>query len=176
MDRRFQLRGEAAGVSVIDDYGHHPTEIRATLAAARQCGFRKVHVVFQPHRYTRTRESDGRIRDRFPDADSLFVLDIYPASEQPIEGITGEALAKRITEKGGRSAIYVGSFADAVASVASAARPGETCPSPWGGQRLAARPDRPGKARQTRRGPALRAHFPRNRRPVSRVMNNMAAG
>ena len=56
VDRRFQLRGRAAGVSVIDDYGHHPTEIKATLAAARQCGFRKVHVVFQPHRYTRTRD------------------------------------------------------------------------------------------------------------------------
>src|SRR5579859_3120263 len=56
VDRRFQLRGRAAGVSVIDDYGHHPTEIKATLAAARQCGFRKVHVIFQPHRYTRTRD------------------------------------------------------------------------------------------------------------------------
>ena len=58
--RRFQLRGRAAGVSVIDDYGHHPTEIKATLAAARQCGFRKIHVIFQPHRYTRTRDQIGR--------------------------------------------------------------------------------------------------------------------
>ena len=56
VDRRFQLRGKAAGVSVIDDYGHHPTEIRATLAAARQCGFGKIHVIFQPHRYSRTRD------------------------------------------------------------------------------------------------------------------------
>jgi len=56
VDRRFQLRGRAAGITVIDDYGHHPTEIKATLAAARQCGFRKVHVIFQPHRFTRTRD------------------------------------------------------------------------------------------------------------------------
>src|SRR5262249_42037955 len=56
VDHRFQLRGRVAGISIIDDYGHHPTEIKATLAAARQCGFRKIHVIFQPHRYTRTRD------------------------------------------------------------------------------------------------------------------------
>src|SRR5947199_10632514 len=56
VDRRFQLKGTAGGVSVVDDYGHHPTEIRATLAAARECGYEKIHVIFQPHRYTRTRD------------------------------------------------------------------------------------------------------------------------
>ncbi len=101
VDRRFQLRGRAAGVSVIDDYGHHPTEIEATLAAARQCGFGKVHVVFQPHRYTRTRDLMEEFTTAFGDADSLFVLDIYAASEKPIEGISGEALAGTIREKGG---------------------------------------------------------------------------
>jgi UDP-N-acetylmuramate--alanine ligase len=99
VDRRFQLRGKAAGVAVIDDYGHHPTEIRATLAAARQCGYRKIHVIFQPHRYTRTRDLMDEFTTAFSDADSLCVLDIYAASEQPIEGITGEALARRIAEK-----------------------------------------------------------------------------
>jgi UDP-N-acetylmuramate--alanine ligase len=99
VDRRFQLRGEVGGVAVIDDYGHHPTEIKATLAAARQCGYRKIHVIFQPHRYTRTRDLIDEFAAAFSDADSLFVLDIYAASEQPIEGITGEALAGRITEK-----------------------------------------------------------------------------
>ncbi len=94
VDRRFQLRGRAAGVSVIDDYGHHPTEIRATLAAARQCGFRKIHVIFQPHRYTRTRDLMEEFTTAFADADSLFVLDIYAASEKPIEGVTGETLAR----------------------------------------------------------------------------------
>jgi UDP-N-acetylmuramate--alanine ligase len=125
VDRRFQLRGRAAGVSVIDDYGHHPTEIKATLAAARQCGFRKVHVVFQPHRFTRTRDLIGDFTTAFGDADSLFVLDIYAASEKPIEGISGEALARTIREKGGRSAQYVSSFADAISSVASVAKEGD---------------------------------------------------
>ena len=125
VDRRFQLRGRAAGVSVIDDYGHHPTEIKATLAAARQCGFRKVHVVFQPHRYTRTRDLLEDFATAFGDADSLFVLDIYAASERPIEGISGEALARTIRDKGAQNVQYVASFADAVNSVAAAAHHGD---------------------------------------------------
>ena len=125
VDRRFQLRGQAAGVDVIDDYGHHPTEIRATLAAARQCGYRKIHVIFQPHRYTRTRDLMDEFATAFSDADSLIVLDIYPASEQPIEGITGEALARRILEKGGRQADYASSFEGAVAMANSNAHEGD---------------------------------------------------
>jgi UDP-N-acetylmuramate--alanine ligase len=132
VDRRFHLRGRAAGVSVIDDYGHHPTEIRATLAAAKTCGFRKIHVVFQPHRYTRTRDLMEEFRAAFGDADSLFVLDIYAASEKPIEGITAEALARSIGSTGGsnaggggRSAQYVSSFADAVSAAAAAAQDGD---------------------------------------------------
>jgi UDP-N-acetylmuramate--alanine ligase len=124
VDRRFQLRGKAAGVSVIDDYGHHPTEIRATLAAAKQCGFRKIHVIFQPHRYTRTRDLMQEFATAFKDADSLFVLDIYAASEQPIEGITGEALARSIREQG-VAAHYQASFPEAVAAAANAAREGD---------------------------------------------------
>jgi UDP-N-acetylmuramate--alanine ligase len=125
VDRRFQLRGRAAGVSVIDDYGHHPTEIKATLAAARQCGFDKIHVIFQPHRYTRTRDLMDEFSTAFADADSLFVLDIYAASEKPIEGITGEILAQRIREKGGKHAQYASSFADAVNAAATAAHDGD---------------------------------------------------
>ena len=102
VDRRFQLRGQAAGVSVIDDYGHHPTEIKATLAAARQCGFGKIHVIFQPHRYTRTRDLIEEFTAAFADADSLYVLDIYAASEKPIEGITGEILAQKIATPAAR--------------------------------------------------------------------------
>lgn len=124
VDRRFQLRGKAAGVSVIDDYGHHPTEIRATLAAARQCGFGKIHVIFQPHRYTRTRDLMDEFATAFQDADSLVVLDIYAASEPPIEGITGQALAGRISEKGKRAS-YAGSFADGAAQVVASAQPGD---------------------------------------------------
>jgi UDP-N-acetylmuramate--alanine ligase len=125
VDRRFQLRGRVSGISVIDDYGHHPTEIKATLAAARQCGFRKVHVVFQPHRYTRTRDLIDDFSTAFGDADSLFVLDIYAASEKAIEGISGEDLARTIREKGGRSAHYVSSFRDAVSAAAAAAEDGD---------------------------------------------------
>jgi UDP-N-acetylmuramate--alanine ligase len=125
VDRRFHLRGRAAGVSVIDDYGHHPTEIKATLAAAKQCGFRKIHVVFQPHRYTRTRDLMEGFTDAFGDADSLFVLGIYAASEKPIEGISGEALAQAVAAKSGRAVRYVASFAEAVESVAAAAEDGD---------------------------------------------------
>ena len=125
VDRRFQLRGEAGGIAVIDDYGHHPTEIKATLAAAKQCGYRKIHVIFQPHRYTRTRDLMDEFTTAFADADSLFVLDIYPASEQPLEGITGEVLAQRIAEKSRRSVAYVSSFEEAVSAVASASHPGD---------------------------------------------------
>jgi UDP-N-acetylmuramate--alanine ligase len=125
VDRRFQLRGKAAGVSVIDDYGHHPTEIRATLAAARQCGFRQVHVIFQPHRYTRTRDLMNEFVTAFGDADSLLVLDIYAASEKRIDGITGEVLAQRIAEKGNAAARYAGSLADAVTTAVAVAESGD---------------------------------------------------
>ena len=125
VDRRFQLRGTAAGVSVIDDYGHHPTEIRATLAAARECGYRKVHVVFQPHRYSRTQSLMDEFATAFEDADSLFVLDIYPAGESAIAGITGEALARQISEKGTTAAQYVDSFEDAATSVTAGAEEGD---------------------------------------------------
>ena len=125
VDRRFQFKGKSAGISVIDDYGHHPTEIRATLAAARQCGFRRVHVIFQPHRFTRTRDLMDEFATAFTDADTLCLLDIYPASERPIEGITAEALAGRIAAAGIESVAYAPSFSDAVAAVAARAQPGD---------------------------------------------------
>jgi UDP-N-acetylmuramate--alanine ligase len=125
VDRRFQMRGAAAGVTVIDDYGHHPTEVRATLAAARQCGFRKIHVVFQPHRYTRTQLLMDEFAQAFHDADTLFILDIYAASEPPIEGITGEALAQHIQEAGEHEARYAPSFAAAAEAVVAAAHEGD---------------------------------------------------
>lgn len=113
VDRRFQLRGKVGEVSVIDDYGHHPTEIRATLAAARQCGFRQIHVIFQPHRYTRTQLLAEEFSTAFSDADSVLVLDIYAASESPILGVTGEWLARRIAERGQKNATYVSSMSEA---------------------------------------------------------------
>ncbi len=125
VDRRFQLKGKVAGVSVIDDYGHHPTEIKVTLAAARQCGFRRVHVIFQPHRFTRTRDLMDDFSIAFSDADTLCVLDIYPASEKPIEGVTAEALASRIVETGKKAVVYSSSFQNAVATVTAVAEPGD---------------------------------------------------
>jgi UDP-N-acetylmuramate--alanine ligase len=125
VDRRFQLKGRANGVTVIDDYGHHPTEIRATLAAARQCGFSRIHVIFQPHRYTRTQLLLDDFAKSFRDADSVTVLDIYAASEAPIAGITGELLAERITQQGSAHAGYSPSFAEAAELAGAKARTGD---------------------------------------------------
>jgi UDP-N-acetylmuramate--alanine ligase len=125
VDRRFQLRGQANGVSVFDDYGHHPTEIRATLAAARQCGYKRIHVIFQPHRYTRTQALMPEFGTAFENADSLFVLDIYPASEQPIPGITAESLVDRVNQAGTALARYVSSSSEAIDAAIEAAQPGD---------------------------------------------------
>ncbi|MBU2552186.1 MAG: UDP-N-acetylmuramate--L-alanine ligase [Proteobacteria bacterium] len=95
--RRMQLKGEAGGVTVIDDYGHHPTEIRATLSALRSCyPDRRLVVVFQPHRYSRTQALFDSFSSAFNQADSLFLTDIYPAGEKPIEGVTGRSLAESV--------------------------------------------------------------------------------
>jgi UDP-N-acetylmuramate--alanine ligase len=125
VDRRFQIRGVVNGVTVVDDYGHHPTEIKATLQAARECGYGRVLVLFQPHRYTRTRDLMSDFAASFGDADAVQVLDIYAASEQPIEGITGESLAAAIREQGGGRVVYASSMAEAVERLAADARPGE---------------------------------------------------
>ena len=125
VDRRFQLKGHAAGITVVDDYGHHPTEIKATLAAARLCGYQKVHVVFQPHRYTRTRDLIDEFATAFGEADTLLVLDIYAASEQPIEGVTAEHLVKEIRRAGHPSVRYVESFDEAAGITSSEAKQGD---------------------------------------------------
>jgi len=125
VDRRFQLRGESGGIAVVDDYGHHPTEIRATLAAARLCRFAHVHVVFQPHRYTRTKFLMDEFARSFHLADTVHLVDIYAAAEQPIEGVTAAVLAERIRGFGHRSAVYTGSLERAVASVLTVAQSGD---------------------------------------------------
>jgi UDP-N-acetylmuramate--alanine ligase len=125
VDRRFQIKGEAAGVTVIDDYGHHPTEIAATLAAARTCRFAKIHVIFQPHRYTRTQLLGDEFARAFGDCDSLFVLDIYGAGEPPIEGVHGSRLAAQIRGAQGPKVEYVDSMDAAIAKAAGAAQPGD---------------------------------------------------
>jgi UDP-N-acetylmuramate--alanine ligase len=125
VDRRFQIRGEAAGVTVIDDYGHHPTEIAATLAAARTCQFRKIHVIFQPHRYSRTHLLGDEFARCFNDCDTLLVLDIYSAGEQPIEGVDASKLAARIRAVQGAKVEYIDSMETAIGKAAAAARSGD---------------------------------------------------
>ena len=122
VDRRFQTKGTVAGVTVVDDYGHHPTEIVATLQAARECGYQRIHVIFQPHRYTRTRDLMTEFAQAFAAADSVQVLDIYAASEDPIPGVTGAALAAEIANC---QAEYAPSVAQAIASVVARATPGD---------------------------------------------------
>jgi len=122
VDRRFQVKGEVHGVTVVDDYGHHPTEIMATLRAARECGYKRVLVLFQPHRYTRTRDLMTEFAGAFGDADRVEVLDIYAASEEPIAGVTAEALVKEIGRAG---VVYAGSVAAAVEALAREARAGD---------------------------------------------------
>lgn len=122
VDRRFQLRGRVNGVSVVDDYGHHPTEIAATLAAARECGYGKIHVIFQPHRYSRTRDLLHEFGGAFTLADSVTVLPIYAASEEPIPGVTAELLAAGIR---GVTATYVPDFTVAESHALSLANPGD---------------------------------------------------
>jgi UDP-N-acetylmuramate--alanine ligase len=125
VDRRFQVRGKERGVTVIDDYGHHPTEIRATLESARLCGFRRIHVLFQPHRFTRTFHLIDDFARAFNRADSLFVMDIYAASEKPIEGVSAEALVDRIRQFGHRGAEYVGTLDRGVEALLGAAADGD---------------------------------------------------
>jgi UDP-N-acetylmuramate--alanine ligase len=122
VDRRFQQRGQVRGVTVVDDYGHHPTEIRATLAAARECGHKRVFVVFQPHRYTRTLDLLEEFSGAFRDADTVIVLPIYAASEEPIPGVTAERLAGRIQ---GPAVHFAPEFADAVLLVVTQVREGD---------------------------------------------------
>jgi UDP-N-acetylmuramate--alanine ligase len=125
VDRRFQVRGEAAGVTVIDDYGHHPTEIRATLRALRTlAGERRTLVLFQPHRYTRTRALWDEFCTAFEGADLLLLADIYAASEDEIPGVTAEALSAAIAARGGR-AVYAGSVRSAAERLLREVRPGD---------------------------------------------------
>jgi UDP-N-acetylmuramate--alanine ligase len=114
VNRRFQFKGEAAGVIVVDDYGHHPTEIRATLVAAKLGSRgRRMVVLFQPHRYTRTQDLMDEFARSFNNADVLMVTDIYAASEDPIAGVTAEALVEAVRRFGHKDARYVGSTEEA---------------------------------------------------------------
>jgi len=125
VDRRFQVRGVERGVTVVDDYGHHPTEIRATLDSARLGGYARILVLFQPHRYTRTQFLMDEFAGAFHQSDRLFLMDIYAASEKPIEGVTAEALAGRARAAGHKSVEYVGSMERGIEAIAKAAGDGD---------------------------------------------------
>lgn len=108
--RRLELKGRAKGISVYDDYGHHPTEIRATLRSLREgIGKARLFVIFQPHRYSRTRDLMDEFVQSLSEADSLVLMDIYPAGEKPVEGITSGALFERLRRRMGNRAAYINS-------------------------------------------------------------------
>lgn len=121
--RRFQLKGKARDIIVVDDYGHHPTEVKATLAAARAAygsqggGGRRIVAVFQPHRYTRTKDLYKEFIDAFDDADVLILTGIYGAGEDPIPGVTGEMLYREVKEGGHKHVIYVPDRRDVVSKL-----------------------------------------------------------
>ena len=123
--RRFDIKGVVADVTVIDDYGHHPAEIRATLEAARGCKFNRLLVLFQPHRFTRTQHLWDDFTKAFNQADILVLTDIYAASENPIPGVTSEALAAAIREAGHKNVHYFRSMQAGIEFLLHAAQPGD---------------------------------------------------
>jgi UDP-N-acetylmuramate--alanine ligase len=123
--RRMERVGSAGGVTVIDDYGHHPTEVRTTLEALRLLNPGRLVVVFQPHRYTRTAVLMDEFATAFAAASRVYILDIYAASEQPLEAVTGEALALRIRQAGHQDVSYAGSLDDAPAALVPDLREGD---------------------------------------------------
>ncbi|MBS1150492.1 MAG: UDP-N-acetylmuramate--L-alanine ligase, partial [Myxococcaceae bacterium] len=125
VQRRFTVKGEAAGITIVDDYGHHPTEVRATLAGARRAFGRRLVVAFQPHRYTRTRDLLDEFVSAFNDADLLFLTNIYAAGEEPIPGISGAGLADAVRAHGHRDVTYVDRRVDLPAALLPRLEPGD---------------------------------------------------
>jgi UDP-N-acetylmuramate--alanine ligase len=123
--RRFEIKGTYAGVTLIDDYGHHPAEIRATLEAARGCNYKRLLVLFQPHRYTRTQHLWDDFCRSFNQADILVMTEIYAAGEQPIEGIIGERLAEAISAAGHKNVVFTSTMQAGVEFMLREARPGD---------------------------------------------------
>jgi UDP-N-acetylmuramate--alanine ligase len=124
--RRFTRIGEVDGVTIIDDYGHHPVEIAAVLSAARESATGRVIAVVQPHRYTRLRDLMAEFQGAFNDADIVLVTPVYPAGEEPIAGIDAEALAEGLKQRGHRAAATVADAADTARQLAALAAPGDT--------------------------------------------------
>nr|HPR49844.1 cyanophycin synthetase [Spirochaetota bacterium] len=122
--RRCERIGEEKGILILDDYGHHPTEIKATLEAVHSLG-RRVLVVFQPHRYTRTQLLWDEFGQSFAKADEIFLTEIYPAGENPIEGVSSDLINKAIEKHQGRRAELIERFEDIPARVLAKAKKGD---------------------------------------------------
>jgi UDP-N-acetylmuramate--alanine ligase len=123
--RRFEIKGTVKGVTVIDDYGHHPTEIAATIRAARRNLKKRVFVLFQPHRYTRTQALADQFGRCFDEAEAVFVAEIYPAGEAPIPGVSSDLIVAAINRLGHVEAAPAATFDEAVAAVAARAGAGD---------------------------------------------------
>ncbi|MGB6482167.1 MAG: UDP-N-acetylmuramate--L-alanine ligase [Candidatus Acidiferrales bacterium] len=123
--RRFEIKGTFAGVTLIDDYGHHPAEIRATLEAARGCNYKRLLVLFQPHRYTRTKHLWDDFCRAFNLADVLVVSEIYAAGEVPIDGVTGQKLAEAISAAGHKNVVFSNTLQKGVEILLREAQPGD---------------------------------------------------
>jgi UDP-N-acetylmuramate--alanine ligase len=126
--RRFEFRGEAAGVTFVDDYAHLPTEVRAVLAAARAGGWARVVAVFQPHRYTRTAALHAQFADAFADADAVVVTDVYGAGEPPVPGVSGRLVVDAVVAHDPSAAVaYAATHDEVVAELGRLLRPGDLC-------------------------------------------------
>jgi UDP-N-acetylmuramate--alanine ligase len=125
VQRRFQIKGEVNGITVVDDYGHHPTEVKATLAAAASGADRRVVVVFQPHRYTRTQHLLEQFFTAFNQADKLVIMDIYAAGEQPIAGVSGQALYEGIKKHGHKDVTFIPEREKVLTHLAAALKKGD---------------------------------------------------
>ncbi len=123
--RRFEVLGEMGNILVVDDYGHHPEEIRATLRAAREGFHRRLVVAFQPHRFTRTRDLFADFLSAFDDAEKLFLTEIYPAGEEPIEGVSGEILHQALRKRGHLDVQFRATRSALVPALLEALRPGD---------------------------------------------------
>jgi UDP-N-acetylmuramate--alanine ligase len=125
VQRRFTTRGARLGITVIDDYGHHPAEIKAVLIAARQIAEKRIAVLFQPHRYSRTKALFEDFLTAFHDADLLYIMDIYPASEKPIEGVCGMNLCEGIRARGHKKVRFLGDRSNIAVEIANDLQPGD---------------------------------------------------
>ena len=123
--RRFEVKGEVGGVMVVDDYAHHPTEVKATLDAIRQGWNRRIVAIFQPHTYTRTRDFYEEFGKAFFNAEQTIITDVYPARERPIQGISGELIANSATGFGHRNVLYVPDRNEVAARALQLIQPGD---------------------------------------------------